>query len=59
MAKEDYVTDSACIFSLYVLLQLYAYINVGCVDVVMVAVHIARDRFQYDPVVIICVPHLI
>ena len=24
----------------------------------MVAVHIARDRFQYDPVVIICVPYL-
>ena len=34
--------------------MLISYIDVGCIDVVMMAIHIARDGFQYDPVVIIC-----
>lgn len=36
------------------LLVMHAYINVGCIDVVVVTVHITRDWFQHDPVIIIC-----
>ena len=42
----------------FIVLAMHAYINVGCIDVVMVTIHVARDRFQYDSVIIIYGRHL-